>query len=211
MAEIWVNLGWECNIRHAEGEVPYFTWGVGTMEEAADYAAYFRRIVSSMRTAGTPSIFKFTWNVNGARSYVSGIVGACYPGDDVVDAVGLEMYDGWGATDMPPGGRNPDGTFVDAAAVWQANYDNSLGHMRDFCVQHQKAFAVPEWGLSPAPSQLTAIGGGGDNPTFIEKFAQYVRSFPRVAYVNYFNIAASDTNHLLDSFPNARAAFRSFW
>ncbi|MBA3916501.1 MAG: hypothetical protein H0X25_22185 [Acidobacteriales bacterium] len=211
MSEIWINLGWECNINHSKGEVPYFTWGVGTLQEAVDYVAYFQKIVACMKSAKTQSVFKFTWNVNGGPPYVSKIIEACYPGDDVVDAVGMEMYDGWGGNEMPPGGRNPDGTFVDPAAVWQTNYDLGYGRMRDFCVQHRKAYAVPEWGLSPAPSQSTAIGAGGDNPTFIQKFAQYVNSFPRVAYVNYFNIAASDTNHLLDTFPNSKAAFRSYW
>lgn len=216
MQEIWINLGWECNER-----TKFWPWGFSTAQEAADYAAYFRKIVTAMRTA-VPGRFKFVYNVNaGAGPLYDDLAVQGYPGDTYVNAMGMEMYDDGGST--PIGGRLSNGNYATPQAVWDDAFTAPRGYkwMHDFVEAHNLAYAVPEWGLVPNPVQsanrtdsngnpLPPLTGGGDNPTFITNFANYCKTFSRLAYVNCFNIYSGDgIDHQLDSYPNAKVAFRA--
>ncbi len=81
-----IRLGWEAN-----GNT--FPWAIPPNDptQLANYKAAFRRVVQVMR--GVEPSLKFEWAMNGNRDYTNEPLETMYPGDDVVDYVGLAVYD----------------------------------------------------------------------------------------------------------------------
>jgi len=80
------------------------------------------------------------------------------PGDDVVDYIGLDVYD-----------FKYEGS---AAERWDSYYLKApfgLEWHREFAARHGKAMSYPEWG----------VGNFGDNPFFIQQIARLVCEEPR--------------------------------
>ncbi|HEY2281537.1 MAG TPA: glycosyl hydrolase [Streptosporangiaceae bacterium] len=108
---------------------------------------YFRRVVATMRAVPGQS-FRFDFNPSRGTDAISWQV--CYPGDEVVDIIGMDSYD------QPPGAsfqdyvRQPDG----------------LQAQVDFAREHGKPVSYPEWGLFKF----------GDNPQFIEDMLRWIAS-----------------------------------
>jgi hypothetical protein len=110
-----------------------------------------------------------------------------------VDVIGLGFYDYyWGHPSASP----------EARWRWLRNVENGLADHRDFARAHDKPISYPEYGLW-APG--TSVGGGGDNPYFVEQFAEWVAG-NNVAYHGYNNVNAT-ADHRLSSYPRARQAF----
>ena len=84
-----LRLGWEFNL-------PLFPWGnpwTDQRQHAAAYVAAFRHVAAVMRAVPGNS-FKILWCPNkGKPSSPTTDVTLAYPGDDVVDYVGLDVYD----------------------------------------------------------------------------------------------------------------------
>jgi hypothetical protein len=125
----------------------------------------WRHEVRAMRSV-RGARFRFDWNVNAAVRPIP--LASIYPGDDVVDIVGIDAYDqGVSAT------RNR----------WREIYGRQLG-IRDvlrFAKAHRKPLSIPEWGIAPR----RAGSGGGDDPNYIRGIAKVVLQ-NRVAYEAYF-------------------------
>lgn len=224
--------------REAEGDWYRHQYG----PNAAAWKQFWRNIVTSMRN-GDPSRFKFVWNMgirawtrNGATSdptshYVG--LGKAYPGDDVVDVVGPDFYDGVFCQYGPPG-YQPSAS--EQEAKWDSiyltsnpnNYQFGLDWWANFVTVrgHAKPVAFPEWGVSPVTDPVTGGSrcGGGDNPFFISKMAEWVFSPPQgvqVAFIDYFDYSFSrlspedETHNALPSqwrFPKAGCAYLThFW
>ena len=85
-----IRLGWEAN-----GD--WYPWRASANVEA--WEAYFRRIVGVMRgvqptVAGVPAqAFEFDLTYNRGNSGTAVTFESMYPGDDVVDIIGLDAYD----------------------------------------------------------------------------------------------------------------------
>jgi hypothetical protein len=77
-----------------------------------------------------------------------------WPGDDVVDVVGVDFYDGW-----PRFGDD---------STWEQHLDDAapdgsprgIRAWQSFAKEHGKPIAFPEWGLNPA-------AGDTDDPTYV--------------------------------------------
>jgi hypothetical protein len=112
-----------------------------------------------------------------------------YPGDDVVDIVGIDAYDAG-----VPVGMNR----------WNRIYTQPDG-IRDvlqFAAAHGKPLSIPEWGLWPSGANTL---GGDDDPAYVDGIAGIVRT-NRVAYQSYFYNLTSRS--LLGASPLSLAAYR---
>ncbi|MFE9397969.1 glycoside hydrolase family 26 protein [Streptomyces flavidovirens] len=122
-------LGWEMNgttYSHRCGPDP------------DSWKEYWNRIVTAMRTVPGQK-FRFDFAPNRGIDAIPWT--ECYPGDDVVDIIGMDSYD------QPPGD-----TFDD-----QVSDPYGLQKQVDFAAEHNKAISYPEWGLFR----------NGDNPEYM--------------------------------------------
>lgn len=130
------------------------------------YWARFARVLTSVPGAR----FTMDWNLNSAYRDIP--LEKIYPGDRVVDVIGIDVYDSAGPP-LPAPGR----------ARWNAiiSQPGGLTEILAFARRRGKPISLPEWGLiSPRHK------GGGDNPAFVAAIAALVRN-NRVAYQSYFN------------------------
>jgi len=152
----------------------WFKWTIAVPYGGADFAAYWRQIVNTMRSVPGAN-FKFDWCPNGGSSYVNGQplqAESAWPGDAYVDYIGADIYDqSWAAHRGDP------------AARWNEymNAPNGLRWHRDFAAAHGKAMTFPEWGIANRHDGY----GGGDAPYFIEQMYEWIRT-NNVAYSMYF-------------------------
>jgi len=184
-ADAVLRLGWEFN-----GE--WSAWNAAKDPEA--FIRFWRRIVQVMR-AQPGAAFRFEWTPGLFRGTVH--PERVYPGDDVVDVIGLTVYNqSW---TVP---------LSDAEGRWRElrTQRSGLDWHRRFAAEHGKPRAFPEWGTGVR----TGGGGGGDDPLFIARMADWV-SAPDVLYYGYWDFPAPDYNALLsagDRLPRAAQAFR---
>ncbi len=178
--------GWEFNGN-------WFKWSVATAADAANYAGYFRHIVSAMRAVPGQS-FKFVWNPTGGSNGYD--LSLAYPGNASVDYIGTDVYDQtWSAPQTP-----------EVSWTGLTTGPNGMNWSASFAAAQGKPLAVPEWGLS-----IRSDGHGlGDDPFFVTQMAAWLAGHD-VGFSVYFDVDVSDGSHdILDGrFPNALAAFRT--
>jgi hypothetical protein len=167
-----LRIGWEMN-----GD--WFAWAAGGVE--ADYIAAYRRVVGVFRRASLR--FTFAWRPNARR--LNSSPEAAYPGDDVVDTIGFDIYD------------TPSEASL--AEAWKDRVEGPFGlrWLEDFAARHHKPMHLGEWGVG--------LLGARDNPFFKEKMSEWLRAHARsIAFHLYFDVEPSE----LDSgkFPKSRAA-----
>ncbi|MEU6252196.1 glycosyl hydrolase [Streptomyces sp. NPDC047043] len=112
-------LGWEMNgitYTHRCGPDP------------ENWKRYWRRIVTVMRSVPGQK-FRFDFNPNRGRDAIPWP--ECYPGDDVVDVIGMDSYD------------QPRGMSFDE----EVSEPYGLQFHVDFARAHGKPISYPEWGL----------------------------------------------------------------
>ncbi|MGX1505725.1 UNVERIFIED_CONTAM: hypothetical protein RKD43_004350 [Streptomyces graminofaciens] len=129
-------LGWEMN-----GTT--YTHRCAPDPEA--WKAYWNRIVTAMRSVPGQK-FRFDFAPNRGQDAIPWT--ECYPGDDVVDIIGMDSYD------QPPGG-----TFDE-----QVNAPYGLRKQVEFAAAHNKAISYPEWGLFR----------NGDNPEYMRRMLEWI-------------------------------------
>ena len=136
-------LGWEMNGTTYRGRC-------GPDPQA--WKEYWRRIVATMR-AVPGQRFRFDFApVRGAQAVPWP---KCYPGDDVVDMVGMDSYD-----------QAPGRSFDDFV-----HQPYGLQEQADFAADHDKPMSYPEWGLFEF----------GDDPDYVRGMFEWLMSH-RVAY-----------------------------
>jgi hypothetical protein len=182
-----IRPGWEFN-------GSWFRWFAGSAPRV--YAAYFRQIVASMRSVPGQH-FEFEWNPTIGEARVP--LAKAYPGDQYVDYIGLDLYDqSWISR-----WRNP-------AARWKHFMSQRYGLRwhRNFSARHGKPMTYPEWGLATRSDGH----GGGDNPYFISRMYEWIRT-NNVAAHYYFEFDAGDGDHELANgqFPRSAARFRQLF
>ncbi|WP_412075669.1 glycoside hydrolase family 26 protein [Streptomyces xanthophaeus] len=129
-------LGWEMNgttYTHRCGPDPQ-NWKV-----------YWRRIVTSMRSVDGQR-FRFDFAPNRGADAIGWT--RCYPGDDVVDIIGMDSYD-----------QAPGRAFDD-----QVSQPYGLQAHVDFAKAHGKRISYPEWGLFRH----------GDNPEYMRRMLLWI-------------------------------------
>ena len=172
-AQINVRVGWELNGN-------WFPWAAQGHEAA--YISAYRRFVACFRAVS--SRFVFEWNVNCGGSWDPS---TAYPGDDVVDIIGMDVY--W-QTQF-------DGT--DPIVAWKNKVTQSWGLAwhQQFAAQRGKPTSYPEWGIQ---SDLAA--------PYIELMGQWFVAH-KVKFQAYWNSASSFNGQLSnDQYPTAGAWYK---
>lgn len=126
---------------------------------------FWRVTVKTMRSV-PGAHFRFDFCVNAGVRPIP--LRRFYPGDDVVDIVGIDAYDAG-----VRGQRNR----------WNRLYSQPVG-LRDvlrFARRHRKPLSLPEWGIAPRNRYLA----GGDDPAYVAGLARIMRT-QRTAYQSYF-------------------------
>ena len=183
-ADAVIRLGWEFN-------GAWMPWNAA--KDPAAFVTYWRRVVAVMR-AVRGAAFRFDWAPSLGRNAIAPDL--VYPGDDVVDVIGLSVYNqSWSKPRR------------DSAARWQELLSRPFGldWQRQFAQAHRKLRSFPEWGTGRRPDGA----GGGDDPGFITRMAALIRA-PDVLYDGYWDYPAPDYFALISTgeFPRAAAAFR---
>jgi hypothetical protein len=190
-----IRLGWEAN-----GD--WYPWRASADPTA--WRAFFRRVVGVMRSV-QPAVadrpaqdFRFDLTYNRGTSGTGVGFATMYPGDDVVDIVGLDVYDTkWMDDTSPPEVR------------WDEILHQQMGleDFKAFASAHGKPMSIPEWGLWERDHDDN--GGVGDNPYFVDRLADWIAAnAASVAYQGYFNHLSGWTgDHRLASYVNAQARF----
>lgn len=159
-----LRLGWE------------FTgdWQPWAAFDAVAFKAAFRREVAVIRAAA-PDIL-IDWNGNYGPSHVPHTLNELWPGDDVVDIVGVDAYD---RVYFHVGDERSWQEYVNRP-------DGGLLAWYDFARQHGKKLSVPEWALyADNPS-------GSDNPFYVQKmYSFFAAHASTIAYECYFNERAT--------------------
>jgi hypothetical protein len=176
----------------------WFRWTIKAPNGAANYAAYWRQIVNTIR-AVSGAHFKFDWAANAGSSYVGPgqqlEAADAWPGSNYVDFVGLDVYDqSWAPWAADPVARWNEYVTQHNGMAWQAAFAASKG----------KPLTYPEWGLVDRADGH----GGGDNPYFIQKMHDWIATHD-VAYSLYFEDSDPNAQYAVFSgrFPNAAQTF----
>ncbi|MFG2985240.1 glycoside hydrolase family 26 protein [Streptomyces sp. NPDC048258] len=129
-------LGWEMNgstYSHRCGPDP------------ENWKAYWRRVVNAMRSVPGQK-FKFDFAPNRGTDAIGWT--NCYPGDDVVDVIGMDSYD-----------QGPGRDFDE-----QITQPYGLQQHVDFAKAHGKEISYPEWGLFRR----------GDNAEYVRRMLKWI-------------------------------------
>ncbi|WP_240801475.1 glycoside hydrolase family 26 protein [Streptomyces sp. A1136] len=129
-------LGWEMN---------GFNYTHRCRPDPENWKRYWRRIVTAMRSVEGQQ-FRFDFAPNRGSDAVPWT--KCYPGDDVVDIIGMDTYD------QPPGDSFDE----------QVNQPYGLKQQVDFAQAHDKPISYPEWGLFR----------NGDNPEYMHDMLAWI-------------------------------------
>jgi hypothetical protein len=191
--DAYLRLGWEF-------DGGWYDWSATNPVDEANFAEYFRQIVTAMRTVPGEN-FKFVWNptaaafVPGGESYNPNYnVALAYPGNSYVDYIGVDAYDQTWVTPQTPSTEWNQTTFPELTAAAQ------------FAQAQGKPLAIPEWGVA-----VRADGHGlGDDPLYINNMITWMQNpANNVAYESYFDYDGSSQEDAItdDNFPNSLAAF----
>lgn len=161
-----------------------------TAAQRRAWVAYWARTARVMRSV-PGAAFRFDWTVNAGYRDIPFL--SYYPGDDVVDVIGIDQYDAPSLGSVPASG----------AARWRALADQRGGMraLAAFARSRGKPLSVPETALV-----TRRAGGGGDDPAFVEGLASVTREQP-TAYVSYFDRNAPGVLRL-SQVPRSLAAWR---
>jgi hypothetical protein len=158
-----VRLGWEFN-----GE--FMPWAATDTEV---WKACYRRAALTIRSVCPRVKFDWTINSHGTPPEICGGNSLnCYPGDDVVDIIGIDNYD------MSPSAKNEE-EFKRIAAE-----PDGLSWVHAFAKKRGKRFSVGEWGIAPTSKHNTT----GENPEFIRWMHNWFAAHSAdLDYEMYFN------------------------
>ncbi|MGW3073174.1 MULTISPECIES: glycoside hydrolase family 26 protein [unclassified Kitasatospora] len=133
-----LTLGWEMNGT---------TYAHRCKPDPSAWKTYWRRIVEVMRSVPGQ---RFRFDFAPSRGLDAIPWTKCYPGDDVVDIIGMDNYD------QPAGG-----TFDD-----YVREPYGLQDQVEFAAKRGKPVSYPEWGLFR----------NGDNPEFVQRMVDWIRT-----------------------------------
>ncbi len=176
--DAYVRPGWEMNIVN-------WKWHA-TPENVEQYKQAFRHASTSLKKGG-PEL-RIVFNPNEGKGNALADATLAYPGDDVVDIVGIDAYD-W----SPP---------YNDERRWERHRDQPGGwnFWRDFARSHGKQFAVPEWGvITGSPNS------GGDNPLYMQKVMGWMNENADImVFDTYFDEPAEYCTCSLNQNPKAK-------
>jgi hypothetical protein len=194
--------------------------GSGLTSWASDFVPAFQNIVTSMRSVSGAN-FKFMWNpLDSSNVSCPGAnLENFYPGDNYVDVVALDAYDGVGSATSSDAARwsdllngvNAGGytAVTPAATNGQALEGYGLNWLAAFGKEHNKQIGLPEWGLDSSSMD----GGGGDDPYFVTQMANWIKANATgpAIFWNYSGgtLPLNIPNYTNGGIPNATQAFKA--
>lgn len=197
-----LRLGWEANRLNG------FPWAV--TGDGSEYKRCFRRWVSILR-AVPGQRFVIDWNMQDKSVFP---LDQMYPGNDVVDIIGINVYDRCKPTRTQAqynswmNARHKDGRNPRGPKSWL-----------EFARTRGKKLSIPEWGIG-GPSVVKACAEPGfDNPLFVRNWHAFLKAnAAMIAYEGYFN-AHGHKDDSLGSHklaptrynPLSAAAYRELW
>ncbi len=141
-----LRVGWEFNLES-------WKWA---SDDAESWKAFYRNVVETMRSVDGAK-FEFDWNVNGGPNKYD--AANYYPGDDVVDYVGVDAYDVSGAAYPYPDDCDSACYVKAQKKAWDVSIyggDRGLQYWSQFAKDHGKPLSIPEWGSGPAQTASAA-------------------------------------------------------
>lgn len=152
------------------------------------WAGCFAHLVRAMRAVPGAHL-RFDWNVN--ANYEDIPLQEYYPGDDVVDIIGIDAYDEASIV-LPP---------VGSPQRWAVLSSEPLGldEVAAFARAHHKPLSIPEWGT---------LGTKGDDGAYVTGIGRFVATHD-VAYQCWYD---AGNNHIFQlsarQAPRSLAAYR---
>jgi hypothetical protein len=174
-----IRLGWEMNL----STMPWFA-----KDQEADYIRAFRRVVGIFRQHSAD--FSYDWCPGwGAQDSAADLA---YPGDDVVNTIGLDVYD-----------FKHEGSVEERWDLFYVKAPFGLEWHRDFAVRHGKRMSYPEWG----------VGNAGDNPFFVQQMHDwFVKNEAIIGYAAYFDVDGLWPTQIDNyQFPKSQQLFRQLF
>ncbi|WP_168217594.1 glycoside hydrolase family 26 protein [Paracoccus liaowanqingii] len=174
---IFVRIGWEFN-----GD--WMPWAAAGQEKA--YVSTYRNLVAQFRLHSNRFVFEWSPNVGDYGMDP----GTAWPGDDVVDIVGIDFY------------YHPEWNSSDPQAAWDhmVTQPYGLAWHRDFAAARGKPRAFSEWGV--------ALDTSGP---YVSNAAAWFNQ-DDVVYQSYWNSDADFPGKLSDRrMPLAGAAYREMF
>lgn len=149
-----------------------YHWKVVEGGQAAHKAGW-ARIVTTMR-AVPGAKFRFCWNpMLGVGNLTTHGAESCYPGDAVVDEIGVDVYD-WNQKGIYPGNASAATTTAQQQVLdTDLTMWDSLRGWYSFALSHGKPLSFPEWGLLLWKSG-SSYHGGGDNAVFVRAMGDLI-------------------------------------
>jgi hypothetical protein len=189
-----VRIGWEANIGSSS-----HPWGIDSTGDIANYKKCFQRIVSSLKSTA-PGI-KIEWT-NAKKGSLSVSVMDTYPGDSLVDVIGVHYYD-----------NRPK---MNSEANWNAMYNAThnggpmgIGQWLKAAQSRGKKLAVPEWGIWAVKGESSTQA---DDPVYIDSMHRFFRANgSAIAYENYYNCRDVHQIYPSNIFPKASSRYKALW
>lgn len=163
------------------------------------FIAAFRHVAKLLKSISPHFVIDWTGNAIDNQSGHNPFR-ADYPGNDVVDLVGVDAY------------ADADSRITNARSFdrWAA-LPFGIDAWARFAKDHGKRFSLPEWGLSAGVSRH----GSGDVPAYITGMHRLMtRLGHELAFEDYFNEPAStirNSLHAPDQMPKSSARYRVLW
>jgi hypothetical protein len=214
----YIRLGWEFN-------GTWMGWsicnedGSGLTSWASDFVPAFQNIVTSMRSVSGAN-FKFIWNpIDSSNVSCPGAkLENFYPGDQYVDAVALDAYDGI-SQDVSDATRWTDLLNGVNGGGWTSDTPDSingqsftgygLNWLAAFAREHDKEASLPEWGIDSSSQD----DGGGDDSYFVTQMASWIKANATGPAIFWNSGGGTLTltipNYTSDDTPDATAAFKT--
>ncbi|MBT0767809.1 hypothetical protein KIH74_02660 [Kineosporia sp. J2-2] len=197
-----LRVGWEFNLTD---------WAWST-DDSDSWKSYYRSIVEAMRSVDGAN-FTFDWNVNNGSNTYDAV--DYYPGDDVVDYVGVDAYDVSGVAYPYPDDCDSACYVKHQKQAWDESIyggDRGLEFWSGFAQEHDKQLSIPEWGCWARTDGI----GGHDDPDYIQRMYDFITDPDNnVAYAAYFEYDYSDgeggQHSLEQSFPNSGTLFKKLF
>lgn len=155
----------------------------GSGYTAADYAAMYRHVVKRLRAHGAGNVVSVLVHRADGGPTTAKLLDALYPGDDVVDWIGLDTY--------LPGDQAAGGlaALVDRPGKgWPGFYHWSAARHPD------KPLMIAEWGLWSAGDSAGGDSAAGDSAggeklraDAFRRVAGQIARFPRIRAMVYFD------------------------
>ena len=160
-----VRLGWEANI--GSGSHP---WGVDTPDQVPDYVQCWRHAALALK-AGGPGV-NVEWTNAKKTANTALHVLDMYPGDDVVDVIGVHYYDG--------------GPLKSTQATWDKSYNATfnggpwgLGAWLATARAHGKKLAIGEYAVW---RQGALTYAQADDPVYVDNMYRFLKANAAVTY-----------------------------